>query len=92
MSLIEFLSPAIPHRAVAARIENGVEILLINAVEANGLAKLGLCGIVFFETAGELLSIVACIFDGASEENGKDQPFIVSGAPTTSSAPFRAGA
>ena len=32
----------IPHRAVAARVEDGVEVFLPDAVEANGLVELQL--------------------------------------------------
>ena len=41
----------IPHRAVAARIEDGVEIFLPDAVEANGLVKLSFRGRILFEPA-----------------------------------------
>ena len=39
----------IPHRAVAARVEDGVEVFLPDAVEANGLVELGFRGRVLLE-------------------------------------------
>src|SRR5262245_36002493 len=41
----------IPHRAVAARIENSIDDLLFDAVEANSLVKLSFCSGVFLEPA-----------------------------------------
>src|SRR5260370_14882742 len=41
----------IPHRAVAARIEDGVEVLLPDAVEARGLVELGFRSRVVLEPA-----------------------------------------
>jgi hypothetical protein len=39
----------IPHRAVAARVEEGVEVLLLDAVKANGLVELSFRSGVFLE-------------------------------------------
>src|SRR5262249_8233652 len=41
----------IPHRAVAARIEDGVEAFLFDGVEANSFAKLSFCSGIFLEPA-----------------------------------------
>ena len=41
----------IPHRAVAARIEDGVETLLLDAVKANSLVKLSLRSDILFKSA-----------------------------------------
>src|SRR5271165_6798722 len=39
----------IPHRAVATRIEDGVEVLLLDAVQAKGLTELSFGGCVLLE-------------------------------------------
>ena len=39
----------IPHRAVAARVEDSVEVFLPDAVKANGLVELSFRGRVLFE-------------------------------------------
>jgi hypothetical protein len=44
----------IPHRAMAARVEDGVEVFLLDAVEANGLIQLSLCSCVLLEPAREI--------------------------------------
>ena len=44
----------IPHRAMAARIEDRVEVSLPHAVEANGLAELRFRGRIFLEAEGEV--------------------------------------
>jgi hypothetical protein len=44
-----FVFGEIPHRAMAARVEQGVEILLPDAVETNGLAELSFRGRVLLE-------------------------------------------
>ena len=44
----------IPHRAVAARIEDGVEVFLLDAVEANGLVELSFRGRVLLEPEREV--------------------------------------
>src|SRR5262249_13169072 len=44
----------IPHRAVAARIKDGIEAFLFDTVEPNSLAKLSFCSSVFLEPAGKV--------------------------------------
>src|ERR1700722_6623786 len=44
----------IPHRAMAARIEDRVEVSLPHAVEANGLAEVRFRGRILFEADGEV--------------------------------------
>jgi hypothetical protein len=57
ISLMEFSSPAIiPHRTVAARIEDGIEVPLLDAVEANGLVQLNFRNRVLLEPARSISS------------------------------------
>ena len=44
----------IPHRAMAARVEDGIEVFLLDAVEANGLIELSFRGCVLLEPDREL--------------------------------------
>ena len=44
----------IPHRAVAARIEDGIVVLLLHAVEAHRLVELGLRVGVLLEATGDV--------------------------------------
>ena len=44
----------IPHRAMAAWVEDGVEVFLLDAVEANGLFKLSFRSRVLLEPAREI--------------------------------------
>ena len=52
---------------MATRIENGVEVFLLDAVEANGLIELGFCSCVLLEPAREIstgLGFVALGIEG----------------------------
>src|SRR5271168_4208093 len=44
----------IPHRAVAARVEDGVEVFLLDAVKARGLVELSFRSSIFLEPAREV--------------------------------------
>jgi hypothetical protein len=44
----------IPHRAMAAGVEDGVEVFLLDGVEANGLAELSFRGCILLVPDGEL--------------------------------------
>ena len=44
----------IPHRAMATRVEDGVEVFLLDAVEANGLIELSFRSCVLLEPASEI--------------------------------------
>jgi hypothetical protein len=44
----------IPHRAMATRVEDGVEVFLLDAVEANGLTELSFRSRVLLEPDREL--------------------------------------
>jgi hypothetical protein len=44
----------IPHRAVATRIEDGIEVLLLDAVETNGLVELSFRSGILFEANGKV--------------------------------------
>ena len=44
----------VPHRAVAARIEDGVVVLLFHTVEAHRLVELALRSCVLFEATGDV--------------------------------------
>src|SRR5580692_3886908 len=46
----------IPHRAMPPRVEDGVEVFLLDAVEANGLVQLSFRSRVLLEPHGEISS------------------------------------